>query len=110
MRASGESLAAKPMDVAKSESRSLGSLTFLLVGMVLLVTVAGLFIFLIPCWQCPLERHQALGHLASGCPLCGGWGQKNKVTLWQKWSWKPQMPEGWIEVDPNPRKLPEEKK
>src|SRR6266849_4621572 len=89
-----------------------GSITFLLVGLVLLVMVAGLFVTLVPSWECPARRHKwASGSFAWECPLCGSSGvSMNPVTLWRKWTWKPQTPEDWLEFDLNPRKFPEEKK
>jgi hypothetical protein len=98
-------------------SKRPGSLTFLLAGLVLLVTGAGLFVTLVPCWGCPLRRHaEILRNPAWACPLCGGYGG-NRVTLWRRWTWRPQTPEDWLEVELQERpkllfgpKLPEEKK
>jgi len=75
-----------------------GSITFLLVGLVLLVTVAGLFVVLVRCVECPLRQDMgATAEPAWPCPLCGEL-YVGKATLWRKWTWKPKTPKDWLEL------------
>jgi hypothetical protein len=75
-----------------------GSLIFLLVGLVLLVMVAGLIAFFAPIFACPLPRHETQGSIvcyALPCPRCGD----NGISLWNKWSpWRPRTPEEEAEI------------
>ena len=77
-----------------------GSITFLLVGLVLLVTAVVLFVAVIPCVYCPMQRHENnMVDWFWPCPLCGEY-EKNakKVTLWRRWSWRPRSREDWLGV------------
>jgi hypothetical protein len=105
----GKSVIADKMENA---TRRPGSLTFLLVGLVLLVTAMVLFVAVIPCVYCPMERHNNMDDWYWPCPLCGEY-EKNakKVTLWRRWFWKPQSREDWLGVPLDERpKIPGEKK
>jgi len=85
--------------VIASENRP-GSKTFLLVGLVLLVTVGVLVAAFVPLVDCPLDRHKSIGLHAWACPLCG---DKEKTTLLRKWAWRPRTPKDWLEVPPEQR-------
>jgi hypothetical protein len=86
-----------------------GSIPPLLVGLVLLATVAGVVAAFFPLAKCP-EHHFYVHHVAD-CPHCGG---SERVSLLSCWFGNPtpeqrerlpfQLPEG------EKSKLPEEKK
>jgi len=92
------------------------SVTFLLVGLVLLVTVGGLIAALVPCVDCPLQRHKLMWGVSNPtweCPLCdGGYFREGKrIPFMRKLTWRPQTQQEWWECPPDERpKLPEEKK
>lgn len=90
-----KSLVLQDMDPSKRP----GSITVWLAGLTLMVTVTALLIVLLPCIDCPLKRHNldGIGDFAWGCPLCSGYGETKKVTLWRRWSWKPRTKEDWLE-------------
>ena len=77
------------------ENRS-GFINALLAGVVLLLTVAGGYIALVPCVECQQSRHHWVLNKPSDriCSLCGGGNHANRVTLWKKWFGKPG-PEDW---------------
>jgi len=70
-----------------------GSITFLLVGLILLVMAAGAFIVLVPVVDCPEVVHygdrRSWKHFH--CRRCDSWVDvdANKVSLWRKWRWTP---------------------
>jgi hypothetical protein len=77
-----------------------GSITFLLVGLVLLVTAAGVLILIVPLSDCPNPIHLLLVPQTSmsiefptpegpklGCDVCHG---RKRVTLFRKWISQPQ--------------------
>jgi hypothetical protein len=79
--------------------------TALLVGLILLVTV-GTVVTMVPLVECPL-RHAAelIGNdVGPYCPDCGGTAKR--VTLWRKWTRKPQTMEDQLEWDHNKRPMP----
>lgn len=75
------------------QSKRPGSITFLLVGLVLLVTMAGLYVGLVPTVDCPVNQWDSFvdgmlrSHAVStvtplDCWRCHGHG---RITLLNKW-------------------------
>jgi hypothetical protein len=82
-----------------ADAKRSGSITFLLAGVVLLVTAAGLFVAFAPvfrCRNCEIEIaiKKGITHLTStpeapilhSCPHCDGKGRVTPLTHWLKCS------------------------
>ena len=64
----------------------ISAIAFLLVGLVLLVTGAGIFLAAVPIVGCPAPRHQSIALFGDECPRCG---DRQTITLYNKWLWRP---------------------
>jgi hypothetical protein len=99
----GKGNAAEIMEVQKR----LGSITSLLVGLVLLVTVAGTFMVFVPVIDCPESVHYGdhLGWKHFHCRRCDSWVDidANKVSLWRKWHGVPPPERDEFELYRMPR-------
>ena len=62
------------------------AITLLLVLTVLLALAATVFVTAVPFAPCPAPRHESIADYADDCPRCG---DRQAITLFNKWFWRP---------------------